>query len=150
MLNYIVVTIGVVLICALVYSFFKKTPKIYFIIPTIVLAILCNWGVYSVRSSIKEDNTDFSSALQSLERENFISEIQENSSILKASITNQDFLYIAIINDGLDKTPMATYYCRLAKSKNIYLSAVKIIDIQGSTFAEGQVSGNELGKSFCN
>jgi hypothetical protein len=50
----------------------------------------------------------------------------------------------------MDKTPMAAYYCRLAKSKSLGIAAVKVLDFTETKFEEGTAYCKELGKSFCN
>lgn len=88
--------------------------------------------------------------LNEFDKETLLTTVKQNSAVMDATITNVGFLYIAVLNDGINKDPMAVYHCRLAKEKNIGISAVKIVDFTTFEKGEGWAKGKELGKSFCN
>lgn len=85
-----------------------------------------------------------------ISNDKFLEEIKQNPLVQGATITDVNFLYIAVINDNRRKDEMAEYYCRLSRLKGILISAVKIVD--ASTYREeaGAAFGTEIGKSFCN
>lgn len=82
--------------------------------------------------------------------ESFLSEVKENQNIYNALITDANFLAISVMNDGMDKTPMARSYCIRAAQRGIKLSGVKILDASNAKFERGAAYGTELAKSFCN
>ena len=81
--------------------------------------------------------------------ETFLNEVKENMYIMDATITDQNFLYIAVQDDGQSKEGMATYYCRFAASKGMQIEAVKIVDAATFKKYDGAATGHELAKSFC-
>lgn len=58
-----------------------------------------------------------------------LSEINENSAIIKAEINDFGGLILTVNDDGVDKTGVAVYHCRLATSHGVFLKYVKVIDI---------------------
>lgn len=81
----------------------------------------------------------------------FTAQLDNNSAILKHTVTEVGFLYLAVVDDGSDKSPMAKYYCRLAKEHNkSEIKAVKIVDVTTFKYGDGWAKGKELGRSFCN
>jgi hypothetical protein len=71
--------------------------------------------------------------------------------VVDADITDVNFLYISVVDDGNSKDAMATFYCRLAKEYNVReVKAVKNVDaLTAKLPKDGTASGRELGKSFC-
>ena len=84
-----------------------------------------------------------------LDKEQIVRLAKNNSSVIDAIVTDVNILYIAVLNDGVDKKPMAVYYCRLAKEKLIPLAAVKIVDYTTYESGDGWAKGKELGISYC-
>lgn len=87
--------------------------------------------------------------LNDFDKEYFTDLVKENTAVKDAIITDVGYLYIAVINDGEDKTPMSKYYCRLAADKMIGISAVKVVDYSTFKKGEGWAKGKSLGQSFC-
>lgn len=110
-------------------------------------------GVGNHDSSSKETSTtslDVGS-YGTLTKAEFISKVKENQVVVDADVTDVNYLYISVINDGSNKDAMATFYCRLAKQYNVSeVKAVKIVDAASAYLPKnGTASGKELGKSFC-
>lgn len=103
--------------------------------------------VYS--DSLANDYKD-NKILSSQSSDDFLKEVKENQNIYNAAITDANFLAISVMNDGMDKTPMARSYCIRAAQRGIKLSGVKILDASDAKFETGAAYGTELAKSFCN
>lgn len=97
----------------------------------------------------KKISEDASKIVTKSPNDDFITELKQNQSIVDATVTDVNFLYIAVVNDGQNKQAMATYYCKLAASKNIGIKAVKIVDAATFVKSKGAAEGKELAKSFC-
>jgi hypothetical protein len=94
-------------------------------------------------------NNDSYSA-KSLTKSAFIVKVKENQNIIDADITDVNFLYISVVDDGVSKDAMAVYYCRLAKEYNMGVDAVKVVDASTANLLKnGTAYGRELAKSFC-
>lgn len=126
--------------------------------PTSMLVFLVVFGVLfyfalkflNVGGSKKVEHT--TGSYGTLSKLEFISKVKENTAVIDADITDVNYLYIAVIDDGNNKDAMATFYCRLAKEYNMSeVSAVKIVDAATARLPKnGTAEGKELGKSFCN
>lgn len=81
---------------------------------------------------------------------NFLKQVKSNTSIIDAAITDVNFLYISVYNDGTNKDAMAAYYCRLAKDSSIDIAGVKIVDAATAKIPhDGTATGTVIGKAFC-
>ncbi len=87
-----------------------------------------------------------------LSKTEFIEKVKENQAVIDADITDVKFLYISVVDDGINKNAMAIFYCRLAKEYSVIeVQAVKIVDAASAYLPKnGTAAGKELGKSFCN
>lgn len=57
----------------------------------------------------------------------FMDKVKENKQVVKVIISDVGFLCIAVVDDGVSKNAMATYYCRLAQQEGeTKIKAVKI------------------------
>ncbi|WP_146153568.1 hypothetical protein [Adhaeribacter arboris] len=133
------------------YADRRLARQMWFLGTLFLLVIGGNSLVYYVNATLDTKWSNVKpSALRDLNKNSFINYVKENKSIVNAAVTPQGILAIAVINDGRDKNLMAIYYCRLAKSKNIGVSGVKIVDASDANFTEEYASGTVLAKSFCN
>ncbi|WP_182411523.1 hypothetical protein [Adhaeribacter radiodurans] len=116
-----------------------------------LLIFSSNAFVYYVNATSNAESSNLiSPPLRALDKQTFLQEVKENKSIVHSSITNQGILTISVINDDRDKKSMASYYCQLAKSKNISVASVKILDASNANFLVEIPSGTVLAIFSCN
>ncbi len=91
------------------------------------------FGVGNHEKSSTKDNYNTTSTVtnnsySTLSKSDFISKVKENQAVIDADITDVKYLYIAVIDDGINKVAMAAFYCRLARQYNVSeVTAVKIV-----------------------
>ncbi len=141
----IVVTAIIVLI-GLLYNR-KRSIKLWLVILGFV--IIGNVVTYFARKQLKYKTTALTSNSHKISREAFINSLKENQDIVRAIYTEQGYLAITVVNDGEDKTEMATYYCDLAKSENLFLAGVVILDAADTKFGKSYAYGTELAEAIC-
>lgn len=74
--------------------------------------------------------------------------ILQKDGVTQVSITDVGILAIAINDNGMDKTPMAKMYLRMAKEYGVDIKGVKLLDASDATFEQGAAYGKELAKEF--
>ncbi|WP_139261216.1 hypothetical protein [Bacteroides luti] len=74
--------------------------------------------------------------------------IKENQSVGNAIITDVGMLAVSVVDNGMDKTPMAKMYLRMAKEYGVDIKGVKLLDASDATFEQGAAYGKELAKEF--
>jgi hypothetical protein len=86
-------------------------------------------------------------------RLSLIETIRQNESVTEAVITKGKVLAVAVLDNGMDKRPMAQLYCNMAKEHGQQINMVKILDARDAEFnvgPEGSPYGTVLAKVFCN
>jgi hypothetical protein len=129
----------------------NKVTPVSMLIFIIVFSTFLYFGFKILGIGRKKENPVVGTYGQ-LSKVEFISKVKENSSVIDADITDVNFLYITVTDDGTNKDAMAVFYCRLAKEYNVAeVSAVKVVDAATAILSKnGTAQGKELGKSFCN
>lgn len=124
-----------------------STPKPNYTASIIIVAvtIVAFLGIYLYNRPSKEEKE-----LAEIGKQTFLLKVNQNQSILNSAITEQGVLALSVYSDGVDKSNMATYYCRLAKEEGIEIESVKILDASNARFEEGAAYGTELAQIFCN
>jgi hypothetical protein len=122
-----------------------------FLIPILITLYSCEPGNGSETHLSKEDSVYMKNRLAEIDSSNkaWASKLNSNSAIKGYYVTDANVLYIAVDGNGADKTPMATYYCRLAKDNDRSIKEVRIVNIMSFHYGDGVASGEELGKSIC-
>lgn len=141
-----IVVTGIIVFMGILYNR-KGSVKIWLSI--LALLIIANIGTYFAQAHLKNKTKAFSENTHKVSLKTFLASLKKNPAVVRAIYTEQGYLAIIVVNDGKDKTSMATYYCDLAKSEDIYLSGVKILDAADTKFGKSYAYGTELADASC-
>ncbi|PSR57116.1 hypothetical protein AHMF7605_28370 [Adhaeribacter arboris] len=145
MRTHIVLT-AILVVVGLLYT---KKKSLKFWLAVLSLVILANLGTYLARRILKTRNQALPENTHKLSRNTFIASLKENPEVVRAIYTEQGYLAITVANDGQDKHALATYFCDLAKSQDVFISGVKILDSADTKFGRSYAYGTELGEANC-
>lgn len=83
---------------------------------------------YFLNNYLKKEEQEYNILNSGFYYDDLIREIKNNNAIIGATVNDRKQLEIMVFDDGIDKSGVAVYHCRLAKELGFEIKSVKIMD----------------------
>lgn len=90
---------------------------------------------YFLNNYLSKEEQEYNILNSGFYYDGLIREIKNNNAIIGATVNDRKQLEIMVLDDGIDKSGVAVYHCRLAKELGYEIKSVKIMDINRKRLA---------------